>query len=171
MTWPLRAFGPVRCHGEGGRRDLGNVTQGQHEAALDNATPSQTLLVNAKRSPCQTSKKTRSTCRWRRRAPEEKSRARSRRMTSNHPRNIGPMCSTRAAVPELDRAALQIATVAGKRRCRLHGGAPVRRSARQQKSFKHRIYTREALAERQQLDDLVRPSRELLQKIKALSSA
>lgn len=36
---------------EGGQAIVGNVTQGQHEAALDNAAPSQTLLVDAKAVP------------------------------------------------------------------------------------------------------------------------
>jgi len=49
----------------------------------------------------------------------------------------------------------------------MHGGAPGSGAPRGNKNaFKHGIYTREAVAERRQLGELVRQSRELLQKIR-----
>ena len=87
---------------------------------------------------------------------------------SNPPRNIGPMLSsprcgarTRSGNPCRSPAA------AGKRRCRMHGGAPGSGAPRGNKNaFKHGIFTREAIAERRQLGELIRQSRELFQKIK-----
>jgi uncharacterized protein YjcR len=89
-------------------------------------------------------------------------------MTGNHSRNIAPMLSsprcgarTRSGKPCRSQA------VAGKRRCRMHGGASGSGAPRGNKNaFKHGIYTREAIAEHRQLGELMRQSRELLQKIK-----
>jgi hypothetical protein len=49
----------------------------------------------------------------------------------------------------------------------MHGGASGSGAPRGNKNaFKHGIYTREAIAEHRQLGELMRQSRELLQKIK-----
>jgi glucans biosynthesis protein len=49
----------------------------------------------------------------------------------------------------------------------MHGGASGSGAPRGNKNaFKHGLFTREAIAERRQLGELVRRSRELLQKIK-----
>jgi hypothetical protein len=49
----------------------------------------------------------------------------------------------------------------------MHGGAAGSGAPRGNKNaLKHGIYTREAIAERRQLGELMRQSRELLQKIK-----
>jgi hypothetical protein len=56
--------------------------------------------------------------------------------------------------------------VSGKRRCRMHGGAPGSGAPRgNQNALKHGLYTREAIDERRQLRALVRQSRMLIQKI------
>jgi uncharacterized protein YjcR len=48
-----------------------------------------------------------------------------------------------------------------------HGGAPGSGAPRGNKNaFKHGLFTREAIAERRQLQALLRESREVLQKIK-----
>jgi len=49
----------------------------------------------------------------------------------------------------------------------MHGGAPGSGAPRGNKNaLKHGLYTRDAIAERRQVGDLVRQSRELLSKIK-----
>jgi hypothetical protein len=89
-------------------------------------------------------------------------------MTTNHPRNTGPMLSsprcgakTRSGKPCLAPA------VRGKKRCRMHGGAPGSGAPRGNKNaFKHGRFTREASAERQSLQSLLRESRALIAKIR-----
>jgi uncharacterized protein YjcR len=56
--------------------------------------------------------------------------------------------------------------VSGKKRCRMHGGAPGSGAPRGNKNaLKHGRYTREAIEERRQLRTLLRQSRMLIQKI------
>ena len=82
--------------------------------------------------------------------------------------NTGPMLAsprcgawTRSGKPCMSPA------VRGKRRCRMHGGAPGWGAPRGNKNaLKHGRYTREALAEYRRVRDLIRLSRELIQKIK-----
>jgi hypothetical protein len=88
-------------------------------------------------------------------------------MIRNHPRNTKPMLSsprcgakTRAGKPCMSPA------VSGKRRCRMHGGAPGSGAPRGNKNaLKHGRYTREAIAQRRQLQALLRQSRKLVQQI------
>ena len=87
-------------------------------------------------------------------------------MTSNHRRNIGPMLSsqrcgarTRSGKPCASPA------VSGKKRCRMHGGAYGSGAPRGNKNaLKHGLYTREAIAQRRQLRQLIRQSRNTLMK-------
>jgi hypothetical protein len=54
----------------------------------------------------------------------------------------------------------------GKKRCRMHGGAPGSGASRGNKNaLKHGRYTREAIEERRQLRALLRQSRMLIQQI------
>jgi hypothetical protein len=56
--------------------------------------------------------------------------------------------------------------VSGKKRCRMHGGAPGSGAPRGNKNgLKHGRYTGEAIAERRQLRALLRQSRMLIQQI------
>jgi uncharacterized protein YjcR len=88
-------------------------------------------------------------------------------MTGDYPRNTGPMLSsprcgakTRSGKPCMSPA------VHGKKRCRMHGGAPGSGAPRgNQNALKHGLYTREAIEERRQLRALMRQSRMLLQDI------
>lgn len=87
-------------------------------------------------------------------------------MTSDHQRNIGPMLSsqrcgarTRSGKPCASPA------VSGKKRCRMHGGAYGSGAPRGNKNaLKHGLYTREAIAQRRQLRELIRQSRNTLKK-------
>jgi uncharacterized protein YjcR len=57
--------------------------------------------------------------------------------------------------------------VSGKKRCRMHGGAPGSGAPRGNKNaLKHGRFTREAIEERRQLRALLRESRALIQSIK-----
>jgi uncharacterized protein YjcR len=88
-------------------------------------------------------------------------------MTGDYPRNTGPMLSsprcgakTRSGKPCMSPA------VHGKKRCRMHGGAPGSGAPRgNQNALKHGLYTREAIEERRQLRTLMRQSRLLIQDI------
>jgi uncharacterized protein YjcR len=88
-------------------------------------------------------------------------------MTNDHPRNTGPMLSSRrcGAKTRSGKPCMSPA-VSGKRRCRMHGGAPGSGAPRGNKNaLKHGRYTREAIEERRQLHALVRQSLMLIQKI------
>jgi hypothetical protein len=56
--------------------------------------------------------------------------------------------------------------VRGKKRCRMHGGAPGSGAPiGNQNALKHGDYTREAIAERRRFCELMRQSRKLLSEI------
>ena len=89
-------------------------------------------------------------------------------MTNNHPRNIRPMLSsprcgakTRSGKPCMSPA------VSGKKRCRMHGGAPGSGAPLgNQNALKHGQDTRKANEERRMVQKFLRESRILLQRIK-----
>jgi uncharacterized protein YjcR len=55
--------------------------------------------------------------------------------------------------------------VHGKKRCRMHGGAPGSGAPEGNKNaLKHGLYTREAITARRRVNDLIRQARELLGK-------
>ena len=57
--------------------------------------------------------------------------------------------------------------VRGKRRCRMHGGAPGSGAPRgNQNARQHGLFTGEAIAERQQIRDLLGEARKLLETMK-----
>jgi hypothetical protein len=88
-------------------------------------------------------------------------------MISDHPRNTGPMLSSQrcGAKTRLGRPCRSPA-VYGKKRCRMHGGAPGSGAPRgNRNALKHGHYTREAIAERHQIRDLLRDTRRLLRDI------
>ena len=88
-------------------------------------------------------------------------------MTSDHTRHTGPMLAsprcgakTRASKPCRSPAVL------GKKRCRMHGGAPGSGAPkRNQNAFKHGLFTKAAIEERKQVQALIGESRKLLQDI------
>jgi len=88
-------------------------------------------------------------------------------MTGDHQRNTGPMLTsqrcgakTRAGTPCKSPA------VQGKKRCRMHGGALGSGAPRDNKNaVKYGLYTREAIAQRRRLRELMRQSRKLLSEI------
>jgi hypothetical protein len=88
-------------------------------------------------------------------------------MTGDHPRNTAPMLSNQrcGAKPRSGKPCRSPAGH-GKKRCRMHGGAAGSRAPRGNKNAqKHGLYTREAIAQRRQLAELIRQSRQLILKI------
>ena len=88
-------------------------------------------------------------------------------MTADHPRNTGPMLSSqRCGAKTRSGKPCRSPAVHGKKRCRMHGGAPGSGAPRGNKNAQKRgLYTREAIAQRRQLGELMRQSRKLILKI------
>jgi uncharacterized protein YjcR len=88
-------------------------------------------------------------------------------MTSDHKRNTGPMLATpRCGAKTRSGRPCRSPAVSGKKRCRMHGGAPGSGAPHgNQNALKHGFYTREAIAERRQLRALMQRSRKLLMDI------
>ena len=89
-------------------------------------------------------------------------------MTTNHPRNTGPMLSSpRCGAKTRSGKPCNAPAVRGRRRCRMHGGAPGSGAPRgNQNALKHGMYTRKALEERRAVQDLLHQSRMLLERLK-----
>lgn len=88
-------------------------------------------------------------------------------MTKRIERNTGPMLSSpRCGAKTRSDKPCQSPAVQGKKRCRMHGGAPGSGAPRGNKNaFKHGLYTGEAIKERRSLRSLMRQSLQLLQEI------
>jgi hypothetical protein len=87
---------------------------------------------------------------------------------SEHARNTGPMlASPRCGARIRSGGSCRSPVVHGKRRCRMHGGAPESGAPRgNQNARKHGLFTRDAIAERKQLQALLGEARKLLQELK-----
>lgn len=85
-------------------------------------------------------------------------------MSERHPRNIDAMkASPRCGARTRKGSACRCPAVAGKSRCRMHGGAEGSGAPRGNKNaLKHGLYTKAALAERKALRRLIREARDLL---------
>jgi len=88
-------------------------------------------------------------------------------MTGDHARNTGPMLSSqRCGAKTRSGKPCRSPAVQGKKRCRMHGGAPGSGAPHGNKNAqKHGLYTRKAIAQRRQLGELMRQSRKLILKI------
>ena len=88
-------------------------------------------------------------------------------MNGDHPRNTGPMLSSpRCGAKTRSSKPCRSPAVEGKKRCRMHGGAPGSGAPHgNTNAVKHGLYTRDAIAQRQQLAELMRQSRRLILKI------
>ena len=87
---------------------------------------------------------------------------------SDHIRNTGPMlASRRCGAKTRCGGACRSPAVSGRKRCRMHGGAQgsgartANRNAR-----KHGLFTRDAIAERRKIRDLLGEARGLLERLK-----
>ncbi len=86
---------------------------------------------------------------------------------ANHPRNTGPMRSSlRCGAKTRSGKPCMAPAVSGKKRCRMHGGAPGSGAPPgNQNALKSGLFTREAIEERRALRDLMRSARQLARKI------
>ncbi|SHG14614.1 HGGxSTG domain-containing protein [Bradyrhizobium erythrophlei] len=87
---------------------------------------------------------------------------------SDHVRNTGPMlASPRCGARTRSGGTCRSPAVHGRKRCRMHGGAPgsgapkANRSAR-----KHGLFTKDAIAERRRIQALLGEARRLLEEMK-----
>jgi len=87
---------------------------------------------------------------------------------SDHARNSGPMlASRRCGAKTRSGGTCRSPTVRGKKRCRMHGGAQGSGAPRSnQNARKHGLFTRDAIAERKQIQALLGDARKLLQEMK-----
>jgi uncharacterized protein YjcR len=87
---------------------------------------------------------------------------------SDHSRNTGPMlASPRCGAKTRSAGACRSPAVHGKKRCRMHGGAPGSGAPRpNQNARKHGLFTRDAMAERMQIQALLGEARKLLEEMK-----
>jgi hypothetical protein len=85
-------------------------------------------------------------------------------MTRHHPRNTGPMLSSpRCGAKTRSGMSCRSPAVHGKKRCRMHGGAPGSGAPLgNDNALKHGLFTRAAFEERRQLQALIRQSRKLV---------
>jgi len=84
---------------------------------------------------------------------------------SSHRRNTGPMLSSpRCRARNRSGNACRSPAVRGKKRCRMHGGAPRSGAPKgNQNALKHGVFTRKAIDERREVRALIGQSRKLLQ--------
>jgi uncharacterized protein YjcR len=89
-------------------------------------------------------------------------------MTGDHRRNTGPMlASPRCGAKTRSGKACRSPAVHGKKRCRMHGGAPGSGAPKgNRNALKHGFYSKALIEERNKLRALLRQSRKLLQGIK-----
>jgi len=87
---------------------------------------------------------------------------------SDHIRNAGPMlASPRCGAKTRTSGACRSPAVHGRKRCRMHGGAPGSGAPRaNQNARKHGLFTRDAIAERRQIQALLGETRRMLEEMK-----
>ena len=86
---------------------------------------------------------------------------------SDHARNTGPMlASPRCGARIRAGGSCRSPAVRGKKRCRMHGGAPGSGAPRaNQNARQHGLFTRVAIAERKRIQALLGETRKLLQEL------
>lgn len=86
---------------------------------------------------------------------------------SDHVRNTGPMRSSpRCGAKTRPGGSCQAPAVAGKRRCRMHGGAAGSGApSGNRNALKHGLSTREMIEQRKAVNALLRRSRQILEEI------
>ena len=87
---------------------------------------------------------------------------------SDHIRNAGPMlASPRLGAKTRTSGACRSPAMHGRKRCRMHGGAPGSGAPRaNQNARKHGLFTRDAIAERRQIQTLLGETRRMLEEMK-----
>jgi hypothetical protein len=84
---------------------------------------------------------------------------------NDYARNTGPMlASPRCGAKTRASGSCRSPALRGKRRCRMHGGAPGSGAQKgNQNARRHGLFTGEAIAERRQIQALLGEARKLLQ--------
>ena len=84
-----------------------------------------------------------------------------------HTRNVGPMInSPRCGAKTRKGSPCKAPSVRGRRRCRLHGGAPGSGAPKGNKNaLKTGLYTKAAIEDRKQLSQLIKIYRETLEEL------
>jgi hypothetical protein len=87
---------------------------------------------------------------------------------SDHIRNTGPMLgSRRCSAKTRASGACRSPAVHGKKRCRMHGGAPGSGAPEaNQNARKHGMFTRDAIAERRRIRAVLGEARRMLEEMK-----
>jgi hypothetical protein len=87
---------------------------------------------------------------------------------NDHARNSGPMlASRRCGAKTRSGGACRSPAVHGKKRCRMHGGAQGSGApGANHNARKHGLFTRDALAERRQIQALLGEARRMLEEMK-----
>ena len=87
---------------------------------------------------------------------------------SDHIRHTGAMlASPRCGAKTRSGGACRSPAVRGKKRCRMHGGAPGSGAPKaNQNARKHGLFTRDAIDERRQIQALLGDARKLLEEMK-----
>ena len=87
---------------------------------------------------------------------------------SAHIRNTGSMLASPRCGPKTrSGGACRSPSVYGKKRCRMHGGAPGSGAPKaNQNARKHGLFTRDAIVERRQIQALLGEARRLLEEMK-----
>jgi hypothetical protein len=87
---------------------------------------------------------------------------------SDHIRNTGPMlASPRCGAKTRASGACRAPAVSGRKQCRMHGGAQGSGAPRaNQNARKHGLFTRDAIAERRQIQALLGEAWKLLEEMK-----
>jgi hypothetical protein len=87
---------------------------------------------------------------------------------SDHARNTAPMlASPRCGAKIRCGGSCRSPAVRGKKRCRMHGGAPGSGAPRgNQNARQHGLFTRDAIAERKRIQALLAEARKFLQEMK-----
>ena len=87
---------------------------------------------------------------------------------SGHIRNSGPMlASPRCGAKTRPGYSCRSPAVHGNKRCRMHGGAPGSGARKaNQNARKHGLFTTDAIAERRQIQALLREARKFLEEVK-----
>ena len=85
---------------------------------------------------------------------------------ADHPRNTGPMRAARRCGAKTRKdAPCEAPAIAGKARCRMHGGKGSGAPEDKRNAVKHGYHTREERELRQHLRALIRESRKLIEEI------
>lgn len=87
---------------------------------------------------------------------------------SDHVRNTGPMlASPRCGAKTRSGGLCRSPAVHGRKRCRMHGGAPGTGAPKaNENARKHGLFTRDAIAERRRIREVLGEARKLLEEMR-----